>query len=175
MGERAIERVTDALPGLIQGFRRGLRWLATEQPDGAALSHHAPGHLGRWGDVSASMLHTGAGGKPVLVVDVRLEEQADGQFVGHLTDAECHAVYEAVLGEVEIVDTWNGAGANTMSLAFDRERHPSIDRAHQVYRAGCPEHGGPFCNGWQNSQGNRGCTYMRDRMRLAVGLAGCGS
>lgn len=122
----------------------GLHWLFdTEQPDGAAITHHGlilPSMTNRL----FRFIPEGALGRPVVVVEVAHVEWVQRglyQEPGNPLDPSELRDLAAMLARLgaNIEAMWNGKGT-TGSLGLTRPAHPSLLAAVTRYGTGCPEH-----------------------------------
>ena len=130
-------------------LRAAVAWLfEVEQPDDAVLQHHGL-WVGRDERFAFEAVPAGAGGAPLVVVDVALVE-----WTGHgpehrpknpITQDEHDAMIAALSPLVAVRDTWNGPGAITGSYALAGRAHPSLLAAVERYHRGCPTHRSVFC------------------------------
>jgi hypothetical protein len=160
-------------------LRIGVEWLMTcEQPEDASVSHH--GDYGKLGlGMGVSFCPTAPHGRyeesgSICVVVLNGGYEYTGPDPVSDTRRRCFtgddiARFEAALRKAGAVinDSWNGAGCDSGSWCIDG-MSPDLARSAQLYHDGCPEHGGPFCNGWQNGSYNKGCTYMSDAHQRLV-------
>lgn len=155
-----------------------LRWVTRQpQPAGAACSHHGLGGAYCGAGLSLSAAYW-TSETVVLVHDLRRDNdqylsgvvlpQVEWGFKWMLM-AELKAIIRTVYGADAIIDEWNGGeGSPTWSVRVQVPVSADAYRVLRHYADGCPEHGGPFCNGWQNGDHNKGCTYMSDALAKLV-------
>lgn len=138
----------------------GLTWLYdTVQPDDAITSHHGYCTLG--GDRCLRFIPRGGyPGGPVIVINVvqpRYEGPDHNRVLtnplGGSTEMLAWAGVLAELGR-EVSTWWNGDG-ETGSVQLVQLAHPTLRRAADNYRQGCPKHRSPLCD-WD------GCRWFRD-------------
>ena len=122
-------------------------WLtATEQVEGAVCAPHGHGLFGAPG-WAVRICPSGARGRAVLVFDV--PEDRNREMDGGITKAEWAEICALVGSLFTFIETWNGIGCWTGSVAVAEEPHPTLTAALALYREGCkvcaPGRGTPFC------------------------------
>lgn len=175
-----------------ENLRRWYEWAQREQPDDAIITHlgspavrwvegqteHCGGNLslhampGGW---NGSPVGEGAqGGYGVLVMELSINDDQyragmSSDDIPPFTEAECDALAAAAeAAGWEVIDRWNGAPFRTFSLGV-RGIGPTLQRAAQRYREGCPVHGSVFCGGWQsNGDDEKACRYFPDGYQALV-------
>lgn len=153
-------------------------WMTRPQPEDAAADHH--GHLTYvGGGVCLQVAPNGSlaptKGKPrqhaVVIFQQRVQNYGEhDQWEPDPFDQETlDRLERAVVDRYgRLVDRWNGAvGGKTVSFMVATDTSGVVDALHR-YHEGCPEHNTVFCNGWQNGEYNKGCTYMSDALRREV-------
>jgi hypothetical protein len=146
-------------------LRVGVTWLtAITQPIGAISDSHGPkARLGSHASAAFAPArpHQGRPGSAVVVVDAGYTRMLGRYESLRLTQEDCDRVAEtlAAVG-ADVYDSWNGAGYQHGSWAITGIS-PTLARAVDHYREGCPQHRTVFCGGWQASTGQERCTWYR--------------
>lgn len=137
-------------------LRVGLAWFYdTEQPVGALIQHHGSRVI--VGDRTIKFIPSTRSG-PAVVISVTHPHFTDYRLDNPLVPGEMAAWSErlSALG-YPVIDSWNGDGFESGSLAIGVPVHDSLQAAERLYHAGCPAHLGKsvFCGcGWYQ-RGNR--------------------
>lgn len=136
-----------------------LRWFyETEQPADAVISHHGLSFPPLTGNRTVRLVPTGREGLPTIFIDVTNVRYARvrGEEVtaNPLDPGEINRVVRLLtkLG-AQVTATWHGGGGRVSgSISLARPAHPTLLKAVNRYRAGCPEHNRDvFCPcGWKN-------------------------
>lgn len=125
----------------------GLAWLFdTAQSDTAITQHH--GAVRSTPDRTFQFVPRafyGDGAVIVMGVHPRFADLG-GAFLNPLTKYDVHALTGALIQRGHtIVDLWNGAGTDSVSIRVHRVAHPSLTDAVDRYQRRCPTHNTVFC------------------------------
>lgn len=134
------------LPGPLptrQALQAGLAWLHTiPQPPTALINHQG---LPLRTTTNRTLRFVPARGRALVVIDVHTltwkdngEELTPTDHIGP-TELNDLTTLLATLG-AKVTSTWNGHPTITGTLALARHPHPTLTKAANRYRTGCPHH-----------------------------------
>lgn len=150
----AWTRREEMKPGRLVALAAGLQWLLrTEQPKGAICQHHGVVIHTR-GNRYFSFMPGNSEGRATVAISIhKVERDMRTLELHNPLERNEMATLERDLTEmgVRVVDTWNGDGCDSGSLALAQPISPSLVAAVDLYRAGCQQHPSRnvFCDcGW---------------------------
>lgn len=130
------------------------KWLDSDQPEGAWITHHGISYKGKIEDLSMRLIPQAVGGRPVFVFDV-------DDYTVRLTPEFVKRAEALVAKHAGLVSNrWNGIlpdgyACSTVSIQPDRLAGKAVLRLVKTYSAGCPDHeahghrkGDVFCGKW---------------------------
>jgi hypothetical protein len=151
---------------LSEALRVGLGWLDMEQPYGAIQSHHGIHGGTNWGGrINVGLIPRGWAGLPVVVFGVGNYVWFPERLANPFNRNEITRLNLAVSQVARVINTWNGEGSGSFSVAIDHGVHPTLDGALHTYRTGCPDHPHHILCGWPLPSG-LDCPWYRTGHRL---------